>query len=118
MHIISYCSTARPKKRCEGCAITADNRIYSLKEIKLENPDNLKVSVAIVRPKNIEARRLSCIVIAVYSPPRSRKKTKLINFITITYNQLKTKYPDAYLICGGDVNDLKWEELVKVDPKI
>ena len=89
-----------------------------MKEIVLDNPGNLEVSVAIIKSKHKDAKNLTIITIAVYSPPRSRKKTRLLDFISETYQSLKLKYPDAYLLFGGDVNDLKWEEVEKLNPQL
>ena len=54
------------------------------------------------------------IACALYSPPKSRKKTKLLNFIAAKYHQLKIKYPDAYFILGGDVNDLNIQGILNI----
>ena len=43
MEGIAYISTARPDRRGGGCAITCDEALYHLKEIKTDNPDNLEV---------------------------------------------------------------------------
>ena len=46
-----------------------------MKEVTLNNPGNLEVSVAIVKSKHDDAKNLTIITIAVYSPPRSWKKS-------------------------------------------
>ena len=89
-----------------------------MKEIKLENPNNLEITAAIVKSKDPNAKNLTIITIAIYSPPRSKKKSKLLDMIASTYQKLKLKYPDAYFLCGGDVNDLKWEELESLNPNM
>ena len=115
---ISYLSTARPDRRGGGCAITANSAWYHLKEIKLENPDNLEVTFAVLRPKDVQSPQFVIILCAIYSPPNSRKKSKLIDFISNNYNQLKSsKYPSAYFCLGGDINDLKIDLLLNISPK-
>ena len=48
---------------------------------------------------------------------RSRKKSKLIDFICDTYHYLKSsKYPSAYFALGGDINDLRVELLLNISP--
>ena len=117
MEGIRYISTARPNRRGGGCAITCDNTLFHLSEIKLENPDNLEVTFATLRPKNIHSPQFVIILCAVYSPPRSRKKSKLIDFISNTYHQLKsTKYPSAFFALGGDINDLRVDLLLSISP--
>ena len=114
---ICYISTARPNRRGGGCAITCDNALYHMKEIKIDNPDNLEVTFAILRPKNVNSPQFVIILCAVYSPPRSRKKSKLIDFISNTYHHLKsTKYPSASFALGGDINDLRVELLLNISP--
>ena len=69
---INYISTARPDRRGGGCAITSDNNLYYLKEIKVNNPDNLEVTFATLRPKDVNSPQFVIILCAVYSPPNSR----------------------------------------------
>ena len=88
-----------------------------MKELKLENPDNLEVTVALVKPRNMLIP-INIITMAVYCPPRSRKKSKLIEFISSNYHNLKTKYPDAFFLCGGDINDLKWSDIEDLSPNL
>ena len=115
---IDYISTARPDRRGGGCAITCDATKFKMKEIILNNPDNLEVTFATLQPKSKESPQFTIILCAVYSPPNSRKKTKLVDFISETYNKLKaTKYPSAFFALGGDINDLKVEQLLNISPK-
>ena len=115
MEGILYLSTARPKRRGGGCAITCDSSRFYLKEIKIDNPDSLEVTFAVLKPKSENCPNFEIILCAVYSPPKSRKKSKLINFISETYHYLKSaKYPSAYFALGGDMNDLKIDQLLNI----
>ena len=88
-----------------------------MKEMKIDNPDNLEVTFSTLRPKDEDSPQFVIILCAVYSPPRSRKKTKLIDFISNTYHHLKSsKYPSAYFVLGGDINDLKVDLLLSISP--
>lgn len=49
---ISYISTPRPNRRGGGSALTCDDTLYHLKEIQIDNPDNLEVTFATGRPKD------------------------------------------------------------------
>ena len=71
---IKYISTARQKKRGGGSAITVDTERYSLKEIKIDNPHNLEITYALLRPNNEMNSNIAIILCAVYCPPKSRKK--------------------------------------------
>ena len=58
------------------------------------------------------------ILCAVYSPPRSRKKSELTDYISDTYHHLKSsKYPSAFFALGGDINDLNVDLLLNISPK-
>ena len=46
------------------------------------------------------------IVVSFYSPPKSRKKSKLLDHILTTLHILLTKYFRAGIIIGADRNDL------------
>ena len=78
IHGINYISTPRPNRRGGGCAITCDARDYTMKRIHLDNPNNLEIAAAVIRPKAKETRNITIITIAVYCPPNSRKQSKLI----------------------------------------
>ena len=112
---ISYISTPRPNRRGGGSAITCSNKSFYIKEISVPNPDNLEVTFATIRPKSENSPQFTLILCAVYSPPRSRKKSKLIDYISDTYHFLKSsKYPSAYFALGGDVNDLNVDLLLNI----
>lgn len=111
---IDYFSTARPGRRGGGSAITVNNEQYDMKEVVLNNHNNIEVTFAIVRPKLKEASNIEIIACSVYSVPQSKKKSQLIQFITENYNCLKIKFPSAYFVCGGDINDLKIHYLLNI----
>ena len=111
---ISYISTPHPGRRGGGSAITCDDENYFIKEIKVENPSNLELTFAILRPKSESSPTFSIILCALYSPPRSRKKSKLIDHITQTYHWLKLKYPSAFFLMGGDINCLDVSQLLSI----
>ena len=49
---ITYISTPRPNRRGGGSAITCDDVNFFIKEIKVDNPFNLEVTFASLRPKS------------------------------------------------------------------
>ena len=85
-----------------------------IKEIKVDNPYNLEVTFASLRPKSEFSPKFNIIVCELYSPPRSRKKAKLIDHITQTYHELKLKFPSAFFLLGGDVNCLDTSQLLNI----
>ena len=56
------------------------------------------------------------IVCSFYIPPNSRKKSALIQHISLNYYILKAQYPDSAFICGGDKNDLNVQLLLDIHP--
>ena len=51
-----------------------------------------------------------------YSPPNSKKKSALVKHISLSYFALKSQFPDAAFVCGGDKNDLNLNLLLNIDP--
>ena len=97
---LKYVSTPRPKgKRGGGCAIIVDIEKYSPEKVDISIPKNLEV-VSATHVKSI-------IAIAFYSPPKSKKKSQVLDHIITTCQMLICKYPDAGLFIGGDRNDLQ-----------
>ena len=58
------------------------------------------------------------IVASFYSPPKSRKKSKLLDHILTTLHVLLTKYPRAGIIIGADRNDLNISSLLVGLPRV
>ena len=60
-----------------------------------------------MRPKESESGGLKVFIVAsFYSPPRSPKKSKLLDHILTTVHMLLSKYPKAGIVIGGDKNNL------------
>ena len=96
-------------------AITCDDSKFHIKEIKIPNIHNLEVTFSTLRAKSEDSPQFTIILCALYSPPNSRKKSKLVDFISETYHHLKsTKYPSAYFLLGGDINDLNVNLLLNI----
>ena len=117
---IQYISTPRPNRRGGGVAITLiSDSPFTLTKLDIddfENDSPLEVCWGIVKPRQPTGQIKSIIVCSFYCPPRSRKKTDLLNHITTNYFILKSKYPDSGFICGGDRNDLNTQLLLDIDP--
>ena len=111
---IKCLSTPRLNKIGGGTAITVNNEKYIIKEIKFDNPNKLEVTTALLKPREISQGDFSIIAFAVYCPPKSKKKTKLVDFITTAYHQSKLKYPEAYFLLGGDINDLDVKRFLSI----
>ena len=113
---IKYISTARVDRVGGGAAIAANSELFSLD--KLENivvPKNLEIVWGILKPVEANGKFSRIITACFYSPPKSKKKSLLIDHITLTLQRLKTIYPKAGVIISGDRNDLKLERLDTID---
>ena len=115
---LKYISTPRTAKRGGGAAIIANIENYSLEKIPVLIPYNLEVVWGIMRPKKMTAKIKEFIVGAFYSPPHSKKNSKLLDHLLSTVHHLLSKYPNAGLILGGDKNDLKLSPLLSGIPKL
>ena len=81
----------------------ADLTQVKIQALEIPNPHNLEIVWALVKP--ISPGPIKQIVtFAFYSPPRSRKKTKMTDHIVTTLHSLLTSYPEAGIMGGGDRN--------------
>ena len=120
MEGLKYISTPRPSaKRGGGAAIVAPIDKFLLEKLDIEIPNKLEVCWGMLRPKlSDNAMIKEIIVVSFYSPPKSNKKSKLIDHILTTTHILLTKYPAAGLIIGGDKNDLNIAPLIAGIPRV
>ena len=116
---ISYISTPRPgARRGGGTAIAACPEKFSLVKLHIEIPKSVEVVWGLLRPKKVVGRLSKIILCSFYCPPRSRKKTVLIDHISIVLNTLKVEHPDAATIIAGDKNDLDVNRILDLDPAL
>ena len=119
MEGLKYISTPRPSsKRGGGCAIVANLAQFSLEKIEVSIPKSVEVTYGLLRSKNANARFKEIIAVAFYSPPRSRKKSALLDHIITTCHVLMTKYPNAVLVIGGDRNEMSISPLLDSIPRL
>ena len=71
-----------------------------------------------LRPKQITNGLSEIIVVAFYSPPKSRKKAQLMDHIIATCQRLLTKYPKAGIVIGGDRNEMSISPLLTGLPRL
>ena len=95
---LKYISTSRPSsKRGGGCAVVAYLPHFSLEKIDVPIPNSVEVVYGLLRAKNPSAKYKVIISVAFYSPPKSRKKSQLLDHIITTCHVLLTKHPNAAL---------------------
>ena len=81
MEGLKYISTPRPSaKRGGGAAIVAPIDKFSLEKLDILIPHNLEIVYGLLRPKNVTKGGISEIIcVSFYCPPRSPKKSKLLD---------------------------------------
>ena len=115
---LKYISTPRLSKRGGGAAIVANMRKFSLEKLPIIIPHNLEVVWGLLRPKRENGAIREIIVAALYSPPHSKKNSKLLDHLLSTTHYLLSVYPRAGLVIGGDKNDLKLSSLLSGIPRL
>ena len=116
---LKYISTPRPgKKRGGGAAIMANVEEYTLTKLSVSNPHKLEIVWGLLQPKSLLGSIRKFIVCSFYCPPKSRKKTKLIDHMTFTLQTLRTIHPSAAVIISGDRNDLRMDRLLTIDSSL
>ena len=104
---LKYFSTIRPNgKRGGGAAILVNLDRFSVDKLEMNNTDKLEICWALAKPKSNHAKVKIIILCSFYCPPRSRKKSKLIDHIICTLQTLTTRYPGCGICLGGDRNNL------------
>ena len=120
IHGIQYISTHRPNRRGGGAAITLIREspfVLTKLDISVMSGDlSLEVCWGLLKPKMPTGHIKSIIVCAFYLPPYSKKKSALVEHISLNYYSLKSQHPDAAFICGGDKNYLNIKLLLDISP--
>ena len=96
-------SNPRKYRRGGGVCIIADLSKVTIQPIDIPNPHNLEIVFALVKPK-VPGTIKEIITFALYSPPRSKRKSKMTDCIVTTLHSLLTLYPHAGIMGGGDRN--------------
>ena len=111
---LKYISTPRVStKRGGGAAIVVNLKRFSLEKLDVQIPYQLEVVWGLLKPKTQTYSQIKQILVcAFYSPPNSRKNTKLLDHLISTFHNLLTKYPNAGIILGGDKNKLNIGPLI------
>ena len=117
LHGIMYISNPRPKRRGGGAAITLCDlkSQFTLAKLSISVPPDLEVCWGLVKPRSPGSVK-EIVICSFYCPPRSKKKTKLVEHISLNYFKLKSTYPNCAFICGGDKNDLNIKHLLDISP--
>ena len=93
-------------RRGGGVALAADPCKFSLTKLNVPNPNQLEVAWGLLKPRQVTGPISKIVCCAFYSPPNSRKKTKLIEHLSSILQDLLLDHPGAGVIISGDRNDL------------
>ena len=96
-------SNPRINSRGGGVCFVADLTKVDIQPLDIPNPNYLEIVFAIVTPKN-EGIIKKSITFALYSPPRSKRKSKMTDLDVTTLYSLLTVYPETGLMGGGNRN--------------
>ena len=110
-------SQPRKYKRGGGVCILADLTQVAIQPLDVPNPENLEIVFALVKPRKLGPVK-EIITFSFYSPPRSRKKSKLVDHIVTTLHGLLTAFPRAGVMGGGDISPVlaALPRLVNIQP--
>ena len=102
---LKYISTPRTTG-WGGAAIIVNQEYFSLEKLNIHIPHNLEIIWGLMKPKDENATHKKIILCSFYSPPNSKKNTKLTDHIITTLQLLSTQYPDSPMILGADRNSM------------
>ena len=116
---LKYLSTSRPSSRKGGgVAIIVNLENFSIDKLDIPIPNNLEVVWGLVKPKVCTNKFRNIIVCSFYSPPKSRKNTKLVDHLISTLHMLSTKTPESRIILGADKNSMDISPLLNCGLKL
>ena len=95
--------------------------MQNLTNTEVNIPYGVEIVWAMLTPRNITPTSLikKIVVAAIYSKPKSKKKTALLDHIGETYHMLNAKYQSGlHWILAGDTNDLKLGSILSLSPKL
>ena len=101
MHVYKY---ARIHVCNYACSICSEK--FSIEKLDIQVPNKLEVIWGLLNPKNLPSKYKNIIVCSFYSPPDSRKNSKLTNHLVGTLHSLSSRYPDCGIIMGADKNSM------------
>ena len=116
---LKYISTPRPgARRGGGAAIVANTDKFSLSKLNICIPNSLEIVGELLKPHQVTGKVTRIITCCFYCPPRSKKKTILIEHMTLTLQSLLNTFPNAGILISGDRNDLGIEKILSVDKSL
>ena len=105
-------------KRGGGAAIAVRLDKFSITNLNVVIPTGLEVVWGMLKPRVISGKITKIISCFFYSPPRSRKRSALVDHITLTLQKLMSTHPGAGIVISGDRNSLDIPTLLNIEPSL
>ena len=116
---MKYISTPRPGvRRGGGAAIVVNTEQFSISKLNVQIPSCLEIVWGLAKPVEVTGKITKIITCCFYCPPKSTRKTALIDHMTFTLQSLLNTFPKAGILICGDRNDLGIERLLSIDTSL
>ena len=116
---IKYISTPRPgARRGGGTALACSQKNFSLTKLNIAIPSPLEACFGLLKPKNPTGNVSKFVCCSFYSPPHSKSRNKLAEFLVTTLGKLRTEHKGSRIILAGDRNDLNINMITSLDPTL
>ena len=117
IHYIS--NPRRGNRRGGGVGIAYTGIDFNITKLNIPVEQPLEIVWALLRSTQQHSKIRKIILISFYSPPRfGRHNQTLIDHIFINLNKLRILHPGSGTIMVADVNNLKVERILSMDPSL
>lgn len=99
----------RKDKRGGGTAVGVCAETFSISRVNVAIPKGIEVTIVKVENKKADINKIPIFIFSIYSSPRSKFKSDLIDFLMLQITKIKTANPKASFILGGDRNSIPLE---------
>jgi hypothetical protein len=116
---IKYISTPRPgARRGGGTAMACNQEKFTLTKLNIAIPSPLEACFGLLKPINPVGKVSKIICVSFYSPPKSKFRNKLAEFLVFTIGRLRNEHSGSRVILAGDRNDMEINLLCTLDPTL
>jgi hypothetical protein len=116
---IQYISTPRPgPRRGGGTALACSQQNFILTKLNIHIPASFEACFGLLKPKNPRGKVTQFICCSFYSPPHSKFRNKLAEFLVVTLGQVRTVHQGSRVIVAGDRNDMAIDLITTLDPTL
>ena len=91
---------------------------FSLTKLNIPIPSPLEACFGLLKPNNPIGKITKLICVSFYSPPKSKFKNKLAEFLVFTIGNLRSDHAGSRVILAGDRNDMEIDLLCRLDPTL